>query len=57
MYFEEAKRPHSATGRTHAAIWACYLIGAVAGTFALYRLGTNALWLPAAVVALSALAL
>lgn len=57
MDFEEAKRPHPFEGRTNAAIWACYLLGAVAGTVALYRLGDNALWLPAAVVALSALAL
>ena len=57
MDFEEAKPPHPAEGKTNASIWACYLLGATAGTFALYRLGTNALWLPAAAVALSALAL
>lgn len=57
MYFEEAKRPHPRAGRTNAGIWACYLIGAVAGTFALYRLGTNALWVPAALVAIASLAL
>jgi uncharacterized membrane protein YoaK (UPF0700 family) len=57
MDFEEAKRPRPFEGRTNAAIWACYLLGAIAGTVALYRLGGNDLWLPAAVVALSALAL
>ena len=57
MDFEESKRPHLAEGRTNAGIWACYLAGAMAGTFALYRLGADALWLPAAVVAFSALAL
>lgn len=57
MYFEEAKRPHSFAGRTNAAVWACYLLGAVAGTFALYRFGTHVLWAPAAIVALSTLAL
>ncbi|HZZ00831.1 MAG TPA: YoaK family protein [Candidatus Baltobacteraceae bacterium] len=57
MYFEEPKPPHPAEGRTNAAIWACYLAGALAGTFALYRLGPNALWPPAAAVALSTFAL
>lgn len=57
IYFEEAKRPHPAEGRTNAGIWACYLVGAVAGTFALFRLGANAFWPPAVVVALSAFAL
>ncbi len=41
-----------AEGRTNAAVWACYLGGALIGAFALKILGTNALWLPAAVVAL-----
>lgn len=57
MDFEEPKRPHPAEGRSNAAIWACYLLGAVAGTVALYRLGGNALWLPAAAIAVSAFAL
>ncbi|HEY1977451.1 MAG TPA: YoaK family protein [Candidatus Baltobacteraceae bacterium] len=57
MDFEEVKRPHPFEGRTNAAIWACYLAGAVAGTFALYRLGGNAFWPPAILVALSAFAL
>jgi uncharacterized membrane protein YoaK (UPF0700 family) len=57
MDFEKAKRPYPAEGMTNAAIWACYLLGAMAGTFALYRLGANALWPPAAAVALSAFAL
>ena len=57
MDLEEAKRREPAEGRTNAAIWACYLIGAAAGTLALYRLGANAFWVPAALVALSTLAL
>lgn len=57
MHFEEAKQPHPVEGRTNAGIWACYLAGAIAGTFALYGLGANAFWPPAAAVALSALAL
>lgn len=57
MDLEEAKRPVPFEGRTNAAIWACYLLGAIAGTVALYRLGGNGLWVPAAVVGLSALTL
>lgn len=57
MYFEEANQPRPAAGRANAGIWACYLLGALAGTFALYRLGSNAFWPPAAAVALSAFAL
>lgn len=57
MDFEEARRPRPFEGRTNAAIWACYLLGAVAGTIALYRLGGNALWVPAALVGGAALAL
>jgi uncharacterized membrane protein YoaK (UPF0700 family) len=57
MDFEDPRQPRPAEGRTNAAIWACYLIGALAGTAALYKLGANALWLPAAALALSALAL
>lgn len=55
MDFGEAGR--APEGGTNAGIWACYLLGAIAGTIALYRLGGNALWPPAAAVALSALAL
>jgi uncharacterized membrane protein YoaK (UPF0700 family) len=43
--------PEPAEGRINLAIWGCYLVGAVAGTAALRLLGPNALWLPAAVVA------
>ncbi|HKE37395.1 MAG TPA: YoaK family protein [Candidatus Baltobacteraceae bacterium] len=57
MYLEGANQPHPAAGRANAGIWACYLLGAVAGTVALYRLGSNAFWPPAAAVALSAFAL
>lgn len=41
-----------AEGRTNAAVWACYLLGAVGGAVALRTLGPNALWVPAAVVSL-----
>lgn len=41
-----------AEGRANAVVWACYLAGAVLGAVALRMLGPNALWLPAAVVAL-----
>jgi uncharacterized membrane protein YoaK (UPF0700 family) len=40
-------------GRTNAAVWVCYLVGAVLGATALKLLGHDALWLPAAAVALS----
>lgn len=40
-----------AEGRTNAAVWACYLLGAVLGAVALRILGPNSLWLPAAMVA------
>lgn len=41
-----------AEGWTNAAVWASYLGGAVAGAVGLHVLGPNALWVPAAVVAL-----
>jgi uncharacterized membrane protein YoaK (UPF0700 family) len=41
-----------AEGRVNAAVWAFYLAGAILGATALLLLGPNALWLPAAVVAL-----
>jgi uncharacterized membrane protein YoaK (UPF0700 family) len=39
-------------GRTNAAVLAFYLAGGIFGAFALRGLGSNALWVPAAVVAL-----
>ena len=41
-----------AEGRTNAAVWGCYLVGAVAGALGLRTLGANALWIPAVVVSL-----
>ena len=38
--------------RTNVAVWALYLTGAFAGTAGLRLLGSGALWVPAAVVAL-----
>lgn len=48
---EGLPRPAPAEGRVNLTIWACYLVGAIAGTAALRLLAANALWLPAAVVA------
>ncbi|MGA8534584.1 MAG: DUF1275 family protein, partial [Candidatus Tumulicola sp.] len=39
-----------AEGRTNVTVWACYLAGAILGAFALRTLGSNALWVTAAVV-------
>jgi len=52
VHFEGLPQPQRAQAGTNAAIWACYLAGAVAGTAALHVLGVNALWVPAVVVAL-----
>jgi uncharacterized membrane protein YoaK (UPF0700 family) len=41
-----------AEGRTNAAVWTFYLVGAVAGALGLRTLGANALWIPAVVVSL-----
>jgi uncharacterized membrane protein YoaK (UPF0700 family) len=41
-----------AEGVANAAVWGCYLLGAVLGAVALKTIGPNALWLPAVVVAL-----
>lgn len=41
-----------AEGRTNAWVWVCYLAGAACGALALRDLGAQALWVPAAVVAL-----
>ncbi|HKU82256.1 MAG TPA: YoaK family protein [Candidatus Tumulicola sp.] len=42
----------AAEGRTNAWVWLCYLAGAAGGALALRDLGTQALWIPAVVVAL-----
>lgn len=49
--FEGLPKPAPAQGRTNAAIWGCYLAGAVVGTVALRLLAAGALWVPAVVVA------
>jgi uncharacterized membrane protein YoaK (UPF0700 family) len=45
-------RRQRAEGGTNAGVWACYLAGALAGTIGLRLLGSGALWVDAAVVAL-----
>jgi uncharacterized membrane protein YoaK (UPF0700 family) len=50
--FEGLPEPQRPQAATNAAIWLCYLLGALSGTAALHFLGANALWIPAGVVAL-----
>lgn len=43
---------HRTEGNVNAAVWAGYLVGAFAGSLAVFGLGANALWLPAVVIAI-----